>query len=113
MSGPEALDPAQFGALPTMGGVAILLPQFRVAFAGTSGSIGGTIVAGQFTLTGTSNIDLSGSLFGMEDVPMKIDGTSQLKINPPAWTGPPTGISFPEASGGLKPDYPTYREVIQ
>jgi len=112
MIGLEAL-PGSYGDLRLLGGSLILMPKFLVTFSGTIGAAGGTVAAGQFTLTGASDLSLSGNILGLENQPLSLGGSGSLTIKPTTWVGTPSGLTFTNSTKGFVPVFSTFAEVPQ
>jgi hypothetical protein len=88
-------------------GSTLLAPGFSVSLAGTSGSIGGIMLANSFEFVGGSGGVINGTFIGLGDVEMKFTGGASIARTKP--NGPiPVGLLF---SKTFKPQPSTYMEV--
>ena len=95
-------------ALRALTGSALLAPGFDVTLTGQSGSIGGTMVADTFTLTGGSGGVINGTLIALGTGPLTLTGGADIKRTKP--DGPiPAGLVFTKT---FRPDHRTYLEVL-
>jgi type IV pilus assembly protein PilX len=82
--GVDALpDTPEFAAVKQESGSVILAPGFGVTFRGCTNSVNGVIAADQFSFLGASDIsgDLTGSVLGLKDLPVKLAGNASIRIN--------------------------------
>jgi hypothetical protein len=88
-------------------GSTLLAPGFSVSLAGSSGSIGGIMLADSFQFVGGSGGVINGTFIGLGDVEMKFTGGASIARTKPS--GPiPVGLLF---SKTFKPKRDTYMEV--
>jgi hypothetical protein len=88
-------------------GSTLLAPGFSVSLAGSSGSIGGIMLANSFSFVGGSGGVINGTFIGLGDVEMKFTGGASIARTKPS--GPiPVGLVF---SKTFKPQRNTYMEV--
>jgi len=88
-------------------GSTLLAPGFQVSLAGSSGSIGGIMLADSFQFVGGSGGVINGTFIGLGDVEMKFTGGASIARTKPS--GPiPVGLLF---SKTFKPMRDTYVEV--
>ena len=93
--------------LRALRGSALLAPGYAVTLSGQSGSIGGTMVADSFTLSGGSGGVIEGTLIGLGEAELTITGGASISRNRP--TGPiPAGLVFDRS---YEPVLQTYTEV--
>jgi hypothetical protein len=104
----SSLDPSKFGSLTGMTGSFLLAPDFAVSFTGNFGTVGGSIVAGQVSMTGNAGGVVQGSVIGMQDVPLTLNGKASITISSTGTSNYPTGISF---GNDFTPLPGTYLEV--
>jgi len=90
-------DEAQFMDVKEQIGTSILAPGFSVTFRGTTNSINGTIAADQLAFIGNSDIsgELSGSIIGLKDREMILQGNAKIRINRETTTDTPAGFNHP------------------
>jgi Tfp pilus assembly protein PilX len=72
----------------------MLAPAFAVNMTGNFGTIGGSIAAGSLSMTGNAQGTVQGSVIGMQDVPMTLNGNSSITISSTGTTDFPTGMNF-------------------
>lgn len=108
----SSLDPndPQFQGLTGLTGSFLLAPDFLVSFTGNFGTVGGSIVAGQVSMTGNAGGTVQGSVIGMQDVPLTLNGHSSITISSTGTSNYPTGISF---GNDFTPLPGTYMELTQ
>jgi len=105
----SALDPSVYGGLTKLTGSFLLAPNYAVSFTGNFGSISGSIVAGQVSMTGNASGTVSGSVIGLQDVPMTLNGSSSITISGTGTTNYPSGLNF----GNFFTPLPgTYVEIV-
>ena len=103
-------NPAYDPNLVKLTGSFLLAPDFAVSFTGNFGSIGGSIVAGQVSMTGNATGSVAGSIIGMQNVPMTVNGSADIIISSQGTSQYPTGINF---GNNFTPLPGTYLEVTQ
>ena len=101
-------NPAYDPNLVKLTGSFLLAPNYAVSFSGNFGTIGGSIVAGQVSMTGNATGEVQGSVIGMQDVPMTVGGSADIVIASTGTTNYPTGMSF---GNNYTPLPGTYLEV--
>jgi hypothetical protein len=74
--------------------VFLLAPTFKVSFSGNFGTIGGSMIADQFSFSGNAGGTVNGSVVGLADLPMSLSGTSDIVINSTGTTAYPPGVFF-------------------
>jgi hypothetical protein len=93
--------------LRALRGSALLAPGYAVTLSGQSGSIGGTLVADSFTLSGGSGGVIEGTLIGLGPATLNLTGGASISRNRP--NGPiPAGLVFDRS---YRPVQQTYTEV--
>lgn len=104
----DTLDPAIYGDLTKLTGSFILAPEFRASFSGSFGTVNGSIVAGQISMTGNAGGTIVGSLIQTTPAATTINGSSAITIASTSGTNYPSGVHF-----GTKyvPLIGTYQEV--
>lgn len=96
--GVEALpDTPDFFAVKQLTGTVLLAPGFGVTFKGTTNTINGTIAADQLSFLGNSEItgSLSGSIIGLRDLAMTLQGNATIRLNRPPDGMLPAGFKHP------------------
>jgi Tfp pilus assembly protein PilX len=88
--------------------VFLLAPEYKVSFSGNFGTIGGSMIADQFSFTGNAGGTVTGSVVGLADLPMTLSGNSDIIINSTGTTAFPPGVFFGSNYAPL-PD--TWQEV--
>jgi len=90
-------DTEEFAAVKQLGGTTILAPGFAVTFRGTTNTINGTIAADQFAFRGNTDIDgeLTGSIIGLKDREMILQGNATIRINRQTDDDTPAGFVHP------------------
>ena len=87
-------NPAYSASLVALTGSFMLAPNFAVSFTGNFGTVGGSIAAGQISMTGNATGTIAGSVIGMQDVAMSLNGHASITISSSGTTNYPTGMSF-------------------
>ena len=103
-------NPAYDPNLVKLTGAFLLAPDFLVSFTGNFGTVGGSIVGGQVSMTGNAGGTVQGSVIGMQDVPLTLNGHSSITISSTGTSNYPTGISF---GNDFTPLPGTYVELTQ
>jgi hypothetical protein len=93
--------------LRALSGSAILAPGFDVTLTGQSGSIGGTMVADTFTLTGGSGGVIHGTLLALGTGPTTLTGGADITRT--RADGPAAGLTFTKT---FRADPKTYLEIL-
>ena len=96
--GVEALpDTAEFAAVKALDGTIALAPGFSMTFKGATNTINGTIAADQFAFLGNTHIagDLNGSIIGLKDREMILQGNATIRINRATDDDTPAGFNHP------------------
>ena len=103
----DPTDPDFPPELRALSGSTLLASGYHVELSGSSGSIGGLMLANSFELVGGSGGVIEGTFIGLGDVPMKFTGGASMARTKPS--GPiPRGLVFPKK---FKPVSKTYSEV--
>lgn len=90
-------------------GAFLLAPNFAVSFQGDFGTVGGSIVASQFTFSGNAGGTVNGTVINLADTALNMAGNSDIIIASTGTTNYPTGVNFGNKYVPL-PD--TYLEVL-
>jgi len=90
-------DTQEFAAIKAHEGTIVLAPGFGVTFRGTTNSINGTVAADQLYFNGNSSIqgDLNGSILGLKDMDMILQGNTDIRLNKRDASGLPAGFHHP------------------
>ena len=98
--GVDALpDTPQFAAIKEQTGTILLAPGFGVTIGGNTNTINGMIAADQFKFSGSANIagDMTGSIIGLADKEMVLNGNTTIRINRQGADDTPAGFKHPIA----------------
>lgn len=87
-------NPAYNADLVKLTGSFMLAPNFAVSMTGDFGTVGGSMVVGQLTMSGNAGGTVQGSVIGMQDVPLSLNGSSDIVISSTGTTNYPSGMSF-------------------
>ena len=101
-------SPGYKPGLPQLTGSFMLLPAFNVSMTGNFGTVSGSIAVGQISMTGNAGGTVQGSVIGMQDLPLTLNGHSSITISSTGTTNFPTGMSF---GNDYTPLPGTYMEV--
>ncbi len=107
VSGVETL-PASYGNLRSLTGAFILAPSFAVNFSGDFGAVNGSIIADNINFSGNSGGNINGSIINLQNLPMTVNGSSDIIITSTGTTNYPTGVFF---GSNYVPLADTYREI--
>jgi hypothetical protein len=80
-----------------------------VSFSGNFGTIGGSIIADNLSFSGNAGGTIQGSVVGLADKPLQLQGNSDIIISSTGTTAYPSGVFFDQDYVPL-PD--TYKEVM-
>ena len=97
-----------YAAIQKLTGSFMLVPSFAVSMTGNFGTIGGSMVVGSLSMTGNAGGTVDGSVIGMTDNPLTLNGHSSITISSTGTTSYPTGMSF---GNNYTPLPGTYLEV--
>jgi hypothetical protein len=97
-----------YAALQKLTGSFMLVPGFAVSMTGNFGTVGGSIVAGSVSMSGNAGGTVDGSVIGMTDNPLSLNGHSSITISSTGTTNYPSGMSF---GNSYTPLPGTYQEV--
>jgi Tfp pilus assembly protein PilX len=86
----------------------LLAPNFTTSFTGNFGTIGGSIIADSLSYTGNAGGTVNGSVIGLGDTQMSMNGNADIIINSSGTAQYPSGVFFGNQYVPL-PD--TYQEV--
>ncbi len=100
--------PASFGDLRKLTGSAILAPGFSTTFTGSFGTVNGTMISDKITMSGNAGGTIKGSIIGLIDTPLTLNGSSEIIIASTGTTDYPAGVFF---SSRYAPLADTYEEV--
>ena len=101
--------PESYGDLRKLTGSFVLAPSFHVAMSGNFGTINGSIIASKVSMTGNAGGTVMGSVIGLDDTQMSVNGSAEITIASTGTTNYPAGVYFK-----LKyvPLMDTYEEVL-
>jgi hypothetical protein len=102
-------NPAYDPNLVKLTGSFLLAPAFAVSMTGNFGTIGGSMAVGQLSMSGNATGTVQGSIIGMQDVPMTLNGSSDIVIASSGTSNYPTGMNF---GNDFTPLPGTYLEVV-
>jgi hypothetical protein len=71
----------------------ILAHGFSAKFTGSFGTVSGSILADQISMTGNSGGQINGSLVGLTPAPLTLNGSSEVRIGEGS-PGLPAGVFF-------------------
>ena len=86
----------------------LLAPNYSVSFSGNFGTIGGSIIADNLSYTGNAGGTVDGSVIGLADKPLTLNGNSDIIINSSGTSQYPAGVFF---GSQYVPLSDTYQEV--
>ena len=72
----------------------LLAPNFSVSFSGNFGTVGGSMIADNFTFTGNAGGTVNGSIVGLGDKAMSFTGNANIVINSSGAGTIPSGAVF-------------------
>jgi Tfp pilus assembly protein PilX len=98
-----------FGTLPGLTGAFILAPNFGVNFSGDFGTIGGSIIASQVSMTGNAGGTIQGSVICVDNNPMLVNGSADIIIASTGTSQYPSGVNF---GAYYRPLPDTYSEIV-
>jgi hypothetical protein len=87
----------------------LLAPDFSVSFGGNFGTIGGSIIADNLSFSGNAGGTVNGSVVGLADSPLTLNGNSDIIINSTGTSQYPAGVFF---GSQYVPLSDTYQEVL-
>lgn len=106
-TGVETL-PASYGDLRKLTGSFILAPGFLVNFTGNFGTVNGSIVSSQLTMSGNAGGTVKGTVINVDPSTLTLDGSSEIVIASTGTSNYPAGLFFDSHFG---PAADTYLEV--
>lgn len=101
-------DDPQFDAVREMTGTFILAPGFHVTFGGNFSTINGSVAADQLTFSGTAEGVIRGTVVGLDDLPMSLQGNVDIWVNKKDQDQDPAGF-VKSLAPVVEPD--SYREM--
>lgn len=99
---------ASYGDLRKLTGSFILAPNFAVSFTGSFGTVNGSIMASQVSMSGNAGGIVKGSVVNLDDTTLSLDGSSEIIIASTGTTNYPSGVFF---GSHYAPLADTYAEV--
>ncbi len=98
-----------YANLRNLTGAFLLAPGFNTSFTGNFGTVAGSIIAGEISMTGNAGGTVQGSVIGTENQPLTINGSSDITIASTGTSNFPAGVTF----GGYYAPLPdTYVEIV-
>ncbi len=109
--GVDALDPEdpKFTEVRALTGTFIAAPGFDVTFAGQFTTINGTIAADKLTFSGQAEGTVQGSVIGLANDGVSIQGTVNISVDRSGEQGSDAGFKMPVT---VTLDEKTYREIL-
>lgn len=101
--------PASYGELRTLDGAMLLAPTFHLKMRGNFGVIGGTVVASRIDFSGNAGGTVRGSVINIDDIPMSLQGNTDIVIESQGTVDQPHGLYF---GSRYVPLPGSYEEVI-
>ena len=100
-------DTPQFAAVKQYTGTVVLAPGYGVNFQGGISSINGVIAADQLTFRGSPSVtgELTGSIIGLKDYPLTLQGNTTIKINRETMDPMPAGFVHPLGMSAIPSSY--------
>jgi len=98
-----------FGTLPSLTGAFILAPGFATNFSGDFGTIGGSIISSQVSMTGNAGGTIQGSVICLDNNPMLVNGSADIIIASTGTSQYPSGVNF---GAYYRPLPDTYAELV-
>ena len=88
---------SEFAVVKQYTGTVLLAPGYNVDFRGGTTSINGVIAADQLSFRGSPNVagELTGSIIGLKDLPMTLQGNTTIRINRETMDPMPAGFVHP------------------
>ena len=104
-------DTPQFEVIKQHSGTVVLAPGYDVTFRGGTSSINGIIAADQISFRGSPNVsgDIAGSIIGLKDLPMTLQGNTTVRIHRTDEDFLPAGFVHPY---GVSPIPSSYTEEV-
>ncbi|MGE5610211.1 MAG: PilX N-terminal domain-containing pilus assembly protein [Bacillota bacterium] len=103
-----AMPPGATTDLRKLTGAFILAPTFQVNFTGSFGTVAGSIIAGNVTMSGNAGGTVVGSVINLSDTQMSVNGSSEILIASTGTQDYPAGVYIEQYYG---PCIDTYSEV--
>jgi Tfp pilus assembly protein PilX len=102
-------DNSTYTNLRSLTGAFVLAPGFNVSFTGNFGTIAGTIIGGEVSMTGSAGGTIQGSVIATENQALTVNGSAGVTIAGTGTSNYPSGVTFGSYYSPL-PD--TYMEII-
>lgn len=83
-----------YGNLRSLTGAFILAPGYAVNFSGDFGQVAGSIIASQISMTGNATGTVQGSVIGVDNQPLTLNGSADITIASTGTSNYPAGVSF-------------------
>jgi hypothetical protein len=87
----------------------LLAPNFSVSFTGNFGTVGGSLIADNFSFTGNAGGTVNGTVVGLGDAALILNGNADIIINSQGTSKYPSGAFF---GNQYVPLADTYQEVL-
>ena len=75
-------------------GAFLLAPSFALTLSGNFGTIGGSMIADSFNISGSVSATVNGSVIALKDTPMVMSGGSAINVASATGQPYPTGVNF-------------------
>ena len=98
-------DTPEFAQIRQHPGTFIVAPGFDVSFEGTFGTINGSIAADKISFLGTSEGTIKGTIIGLADEPMILEGTVEVCVDKSGANTDPSAFLKPFGMGPLPDTY--------
>ncbi|HEX2973413.1 MAG TPA: pilus assembly PilX N-terminal domain-containing protein [Tepidisphaeraceae bacterium] len=103
-----ATPPGAATDLRKLTGAFILAPNFQVNFTGSFGTVAGSIIAGNVTMSGNAGGTVVGSIINLSDTTMTVNGSSEILVASTGTKDYPAGVYIEQY---YRPCMDTYAEV--
>ena len=98
-------DTPEFAQIRQHPGTFIVAPGFDVSFEGTFGTINGSIAADKISFLGTSEGTIKGTIIGLADEPMILEGNVEVCVDKSGANTDPSAFLKPFGMGPLPDTY--------
>ncbi len=85
---------AAYANLRSLTGAFLLAPGYAISFKGDFGSVAGSIIASQISMTGNATGTVQGSVIGVDNQPLTLNGSADITIASTGTSNYPAGVSF-------------------
>lgn len=83
-----------YSNLRSLTGAFLMAPGYAVSFKGDFGSVAGSIIASQISMTGNATGTVQGSVIGVDNQPLTLNGSADITIASTGTSNYPAGVSF-------------------